>query len=54
MLHRKHVDAKGNWVSYRSDIKILDCTIRDGGLVNDHKFDESFVKAVYQIGRAHV
>jgi len=48
MLHRKHVDAKGNWVSYRPDIKILDCTIRDGGLVNDHKFDESFVKAVYE------
>jgi len=22
MLHRKHVDAKGNWVSYRPDIKI--------------------------------
>ncbi|MGD0838588.1 MAG: aldolase catalytic domain-containing protein [Polyangia bacterium] len=47
MLHRKHVDAKGNWVSYRPDIKILDCTIRDGGLVNDHKFDEAFVRAVF-------
>jgi 4-hydroxy 2-oxovalerate aldolase len=48
MLHRKHVDAKGNWVGYRPDIKILDCTIRDGGLVNDHQFDEAFVKAVYE------
>lgn len=37
----------GGWVSYRPDIKILDCTIRDGGLVNDHKFDEKLVKAVY-------
>ena len=48
MLHRKHVDAKGNWVNYRPEIKILDCTIRDGGLVNNHKFDEPFVKAVYE------
>ena len=47
MQHRKHVDAKGNWVTYRPDIKVLDCTIRDGGLMNDHKFDEKFVKAVY-------
>jgi 4-hydroxy 2-oxovalerate aldolase len=47
MLHRKHVDAKGNWLSSRPDIRILDCTIRDGGLVNGHIFDEVFVKAVY-------
>lgn len=48
MLHRKPVDAKGKWVGCRSDIKILDCTIRDGGLVNNHRFDEDFVKAVYE------
>ena len=48
MLHRKHVDAKGNWTGYRPDIRILDCTIRDGGLVNNHKFDEAFVRAVYE------
>jgi 4-hydroxy 2-oxovalerate aldolase len=47
MLHRKHVDAKGNWVTYRPDIKVMDCTIRDGGLMNNHHFDEVFVKAVY-------
>ena len=35
------------WLSYRPDIKILDCTIRDGGLMNNHKFDDSIVKAVY-------
>ena len=34
-------------MSYRSDIKVLDCTIRDGGLMNDHKFDDEIVKAVY-------
>jgi 4-hydroxy 2-oxovalerate aldolase len=37
----------GRWVSYRADIKVLDCTIRDGGLMNDHKFDDQVVKAVY-------
>ena len=29
-------------------IKALDCTIRDGGLVNDHRFSLEFVRAVYQ------
>ena len=37
----------GNWVSYRPEIKILDCTIRDGGLMNNHLFDDEIVKAVY-------
>jgi 4-hydroxy 2-oxovalerate aldolase len=36
------------WVAYRPDIKVLDCTIRDGGLCNDHQFDDAFVKRVYQ------
>jgi 4-hydroxy 2-oxovalerate aldolase len=26
----------------------LDCTIRDGGLINDHAFEDGFVKAVYK------
>ena len=33
---------------YRPQIKVLDCTIRDGGLINDHLFDDKFVKAVYK------
>jgi len=37
----------GKWVSYRPEIKVLDCTIRDGGLMNDHLFDDKVVKAVY-------
>jgi 4-hydroxy 2-oxovalerate aldolase len=41
-------NADGKWVSYRPEIKVFDCTIRDGGLMNDHKFDDSVVKAVYQ------
>jgi 4-hydroxy 2-oxovalerate aldolase len=37
----------GRWVSYRPEIKVLDCTIRDGGLMNNHKFDDQIVKTVY-------
>ncbi|KKM21906.1 hypothetical protein LCGC14_1630740 [marine sediment metagenome] len=40
-------ERKGDWVGYRPDIKVLDCTIRDGGLMNDHHFDDKTVKAVY-------
>lgn len=39
--------AAGRWVSYRPEIKVLDCTIRDGGLMNNHHFDDATVKAVY-------
>jgi 4-hydroxy 2-oxovalerate aldolase len=35
------------WVSYRPEIKVLDCTIRDGGLMNSHYFDDETVRAVY-------
>ena len=35
------------WITYRPEIKVLDCTIRDGGLCNDHDFEDGFVKAVY-------
>jgi 4-hydroxy 2-oxovalerate aldolase len=33
---------------YRDKIKVLDCTIRDGGLVNNHDFEDRFVRAVYK------
>lgn len=32
---------------YREAIKVLDCTIRDGGLINNHYFTDEFVRAVY-------
>jgi len=35
------------WVSYRPEIKVLDCTIRDGGLMNNHHFDDAIVRTVY-------
>lgn len=36
------------WLSYRPEIRVLDCTIRDGGLMNNHQFDDAVVKAVYE------
>ena len=38
---------KGSLLSFRPDIKVLDATIRDGGLVNDFRFTEEFVKDLY-------
>jgi len=35
-------------MSYCPDIKVLDCTLRDGGLVNNFRFDDKFVKNLYQ------
>ncbi|MBR6046297.1 MAG: aldolase catalytic domain-containing protein [Ruminococcus sp.] len=34
-------------LNYRPDIKVVDATLRDGGLVNDFYFSEEFVKALY-------
>lgn len=36
------------WITYRPELKVLDCTIRDGGLVNEHGFDDAVVRAVYE------
>lgn len=33
---------------YREQIKVLDCTIRDGGLVNRHDFSHDFVRRTYK------
>lgn len=33
---------------YREKIRILDCTIRDGGLINNHFFEPGFVRSVYK------
>ncbi len=34
-------------IGYRKKIKVLDATIRDGGLVNNFAFDDEFVRALY-------
>jgi 4-hydroxy 2-oxovalerate aldolase len=47
MPQYKNEQAKGTWVSYRPEIKVLDCTVRDGGLINNHQFGDDFVRAVY-------
>lgn len=35
-------------MSYCPDIKVLDCTLRDGGLVNSFHFSDKFVKDLYE------
>lgn len=41
------MEQKGELISYRADIKVVDCTIRDGGLVNNFYFDDEFVRNLY-------
>lgn len=41
-------NKKGTLISYRPDIKVLDATLRDGGLVNNFRFTDEFVKDLYQ------
>jgi 4-hydroxy 2-oxovalerate aldolase len=40
-------EKKGSLLTVRPDIRVLDCTIRDGGLVNSCKFEDDFVRSVY-------
>lgn len=39
--------AKGNLLSVREDVRVLDATIRDGGLCNDFFFTQEFIKDLY-------
>ena len=41
------IEKKGSMLTVREDIKVFDCTIRDGGLVNDFHFTDEFVQAHY-------
>jgi 4-hydroxy 2-oxovalerate aldolase len=47
MEERKIMKTKGELLSYRPDIKVVDATIRDGGLVNNFYFDDQFIKDLY-------
>jgi len=38
-------------MSYCPDIKVLDCTLRDGGLVNNFRFTDTFVKDLYEANK---
>ncbi len=42
------IEKKGSILTVREDIKVFDCTIRDGGLVNNYHFTDEFVKAHYE------
>ena len=39
---------KGNLMMVRDDIKVLDATIRDGGLCNNFEFSDEFVQELYK------
>lgn len=45
---KKYGEVASRMLSYRSAIKVLDATVRDGGLVNDFFFTDEFVKDLYQ------
>ena len=41
------LEKHGSMLLAREDIRVFDCTIRDGGLVNNYHFTDAFVKGVY-------
>ena len=48
MKGKEKMENKGTILSYRPDIRVVDATIRDGGLVNDFRFTDEFVKNLYR------
>ncbi len=40
-------ERHGSLISVRPDVKVVDCTLRDGGLVNNFAFTDEFVKDLY-------
>jgi len=42
------LEKKGSMLTVREDIRVFDCTIRDGGLVNNFHFSDDFVRGVYE------
>ncbi|MBN2162908.1 MAG: aldolase catalytic domain-containing protein [Pontiellaceae bacterium] len=44
----KQKDISSESVDYWPQLKVLDCTIRDGGLMNNHKFSDDFVRSVHR------
>ncbi len=43
------LQKEGSILSVREDLRVFDCTIRDGGLVNNYHFSDEFVKALYDM-----
>ena len=46
------MEIKGNMMSVREDVRVLDATLRDGGLVNDFYFTDDFVYDLYKANLA--
>lgn len=44
----KMFEKEGSMLTVRKDVKVLDCTIRDGGLVNNFHFTDDFVQGIYE------
>lgn len=44
----KQKDISAESIDCWPHLKVLDCTIRDGGLMNNHKFSTEFVKGVHR------
>ncbi len=42
------METKGTILSFRPDVRVVDATVRDGGLVNDFRFTDEFVKNLYR------
>lgn len=40
--------SKGNLLSVREDVRVVDATLRDGGLCNDFFFTDEFVRKLYK------
>ncbi len=41
-------ERKGNLLAVRDDVRVLDATLRDGGLCNNFAFSDEFVKELYK------
>ena len=49
------IEKVGTPLTFRPDVRVLDCTIRDGGLVNNFGFTDEMVRALYlALGEAGV
>jgi 4-hydroxy 2-oxovalerate aldolase len=47
-MNDKAIESSDRWVAFRPELRVLDCTIRDGGLVNNHRFPDDIVRRVYE------
>ena len=45
-------ETPGTLLSFRPAIKVIDATLRDGGLVNDFRFSDDFVRALFAANAA--